>query len=174
MLFRRERSCTPRFPPLLPRLLLLLFLLSLFRSAAAVSRPLNRFFHEFNNVEVAGNQHFPASSVALPVLAIDNSIMIWDNALSAVQCEALMADFEGDGGAQFAGAVMVDGLPTLDDAIKKNTELSISSEARAGRFKWFAADRLLEQTVMRHLNLYQESNIIMSTQQNPLGDEVHI
>lgn len=139
--------------------------------AASAARPVNRFYHSFNEVEVGGNQHFPSSSVALPLLAVDNSIMMWDDALSAVQCDDLMAAFERDGAAQFAGAVMVDGLPTLDDAIKKNTELSISAEARAGRFKWFTAERMLEQTVMRHLNLYQESNIILASQQNPLGDE---
>jgi len=126
-----------------------------------------RFFHEFDS-DVP--RVFPDSSDALMEENRDKSIMYWDGALSAAECEKIIADFESSSKDHFAGGVFIRGENVNDDAVKKNTELSITEEA-AVAFKWFPTETLLTKAVNKHLALYQESNIILSTQQNPFGDE---
>ena len=114
--------------------------------------------------------HFPDSVLPLALPAVDKSIMQWDDVMSSKDCVKLIALFEASQEVHYEGAVMVDGLRTVDTAIKKNTELSITDEAES-TFRWHAANEKLEKIVQLHLHLYQEQNIILSTQQNPFSDE---
>lgn len=113
---------------------------------------------------------FPDSSVELSFPPIDNSIMVWDAALTPQQCNQLISDFENSESEQCSGAVMIDGMCTINPSIKKNTEIFITDEAE-GSIRWKNADVLLEKMVNTYLALYQEANIILSTQQNPFRDE---
>jgi hypothetical protein len=113
---------------------------------------------------------FPDSLLPLVLPAVDKSIMQWDDVLSSSECVKLIALFEASQEAHFEGAVMVDGLRTIDAVIKKNTEISITDEAES-TFRWHAVNEKLEKLVQLHLHLYQEENIILSTQQNPFSDE---
>lgn len=128
-----------------------------------------RFFHEFSN---DFHSKFPDSKDAIDFLskpAIDHSIMQWDDALTLSECQNIIRIFETSEEDHYAGSVFVDGKPVLEKTVKKNTELNVSDLSTT--FKWFNVERLLTRTVRKYLNLYQDSNIIFATQQNPLGDE---
>jgi hypothetical protein len=113
---------------------------------------------------------FPDSVLPLVLPGVDKSIMQWDDVMSSKDCVKLIALFEASQKVHYEGAVMVDGLRTVDTAIKKNTELSITDEAES-TFRWHTANEKLEKLVQLHLHLYQEQNIVLSTQQNPFSDE---
>lgn len=125
-----------------------------------------RFYHNF-----VQNAHdiFPSSIEALPLIPIDNSVLYWDDAIDAPDCEQIIGAFESSSNEQYEGAVFIDGNAVLDHSLKKNTEINISS--LMDTFKWFSVEKLLTKVVSKYLNLYQDKNIIFATQQNPLGDE---
>jgi prolyl 4-hydroxylase len=132
---------------------------------------IGRFFHNFVANLDAVDQTFPDSSDALtfPPHNVDHSVMYWDDALSAVQCQSMIDGFEQSSEQQYAGAVVIDGVRQALDSIKKNTEINLTQEAAT--FKWFAAEKLLAKTVSKYLDLYQDSNIVLATLPNPFGDE---
>ena len=129
-----------------------------------------RFPHNFNDHMENSDKIFPPSVTPLDLFAKDNSIMFWDNALTPLQCQTIIGDFEKSQDAHYRGGSYLNGEISHIDTVKKNTELSISEESES-TFKWFSLDNLLTETVKKHLNLYQDANIILSTQQNPFGDE---
>ena len=147
---------------------MLLFLLYLFdfmqRGSAIANTKGTKYWHSCKL------PNFPDSLMPLVLPAVDKSIMQWDNVLSSKECMKLINLFETSQHAQYEGAVMVDGLRIINTAIKKNTEVSITEEAD-GSFHWHTMNEMLEKIVQCHLHLYQESNIILSTQQNPFSDE---
>lgn len=114
---------------------------------------------------------FPHSDLPLPFPAVDNSIMVFEAALSDDECDVLIRDFESCADVHFEGAVMVNGVVTVDPVLKKNTELFVSEQADLGSKRWTATDALLSSCVQQHLLLYQQGNAILSTQQNPFSDE---
>jgi len=125
----------------------------------------NKFFHS-TSMPV-----FPHSDVPLATNPVDRSIMVFDDVLSAQDCARLIHDFKLDTASHYDGAVMVRGVVTLDAALKKNTELHVTELAGEGSARWSTADSLLSAMVQRHLALYQDANIILSTQQNPFSSE---
>lgn len=126
-----------------------------------------KFFHNFiHNVD---NRKFPNSNDVFKYDSIDPSIMFWDNALSCDECNLIIKEFETSKLLQYQGSVHIDGKIADNPSIKKNTEISISSETSV--FKWYKLEQLLTTAVIKHLNLYQDANIILQSHQNPFGDE---
>lgn len=117
---------------------------------------------------------FPDSKAfSLFDIAVDNAIMYWDGALTKEQCDKIILNFEISSTEQYTGEVYIDGILSLDPAVKKNTEIHITEESTIGKksFKWFETDKLLSAVVTKYLGLYQDKNIVIATQKNPMGDE---
>ena len=129
-----------------------------------------RFPHSFSDFIPSLDKVFPSSSLPLLSDVKDNSIMFWDSALSPIQCIKIIQDYEASDDMHYAGGAYINGEISYDPLIKKNTELYISEESDSN-FSWYNTENLLVETVRKYLNFYQDANIILATQQNPLSDE---
>ena len=138
---------------------------------------------------------FPSSSDPLPIDPVDNSIGVWDGALSNAECDEIIALFEASPEMMFEGNLLSYGKVVVDHNYKKAsrsattvmglppgmlcylvhpacfqvTELDISDKAQTNA-AWLAWDRRFFALTLRHIQLYEELNPIVKTFVNPSED----
>jgi hypothetical protein len=126
-----------------------------------------RFYHSM--IGESAVSLFPQNSSDPVVPRPDRTIKVWDNALTASQCQGIVDLFERSD--HFEGNVYSQGQLYVMPDIKKTEEYDASTSCTQGHPEWCEVDKLLTMVTLKHLELYAKANEAVRHFKNPMWDD---
>ncbi|EKX36086.1 hypothetical protein GUITHDRAFT_117754 [Guillardia theta CCMP2712] len=125
----------------------------------------NRVYHNVGKKGATFPDHMSREHVAGTE---DQTIQVWDGALSSHQCEKIIEMFERSD--HYEGNLISEGKIIVDHKVKKASEYEVSEGARKSS-EWAEIEQMLLSVFVNHTILYEEKNPILRQLKNPFGDE---